>query len=259
MADVDSKLEVNNRNGIQLQLGKPRTTNQPSPHVKLENASSLKKVRSIRACPELRLIVDERMKEFRLRNALPKTIFTAQPSHVTFRNFKLNKWYKELKKTWPYSMYIDESACYNIDMGINIPNESLQTLIRVTNKGKASVSFRWQKREVRGKGNRLPEHNHFPLKNLDVEPSTGVFPPSSVICFTVIAVLLDLSSNRYSAVLQLYAEDIPLASVPETLKLHVEDCKSKRRNCSTSVDVWVADIEVWLQCASKYADDIRDK
>lgn len=62
--------------------------------------------------------------------------------------------------------------------------------------------FSWKKRNVQTKNHKINEGNHFPLQLLHIEPSHGIFAPTSIHYFTVTAEYTNLQPNYYFAVLQ---------------------------------------------------------
>ncbi|XP_076287282.1 uncharacterized protein LOC143212392 [Lasioglossum baleicum] len=110
------------------------------------------------------------------------------------------------------------------------------------------MNFRWKKRATRVDETDGKNYDDLPLNLLEVYPERGVLSPTSEHYFTVTVESKDLRLKHYSAVLQLYVEDIPLAAISQELELHTEACTNRQRTALSSVDVWVAGIEVRLQC-----------
>ncbi|XP_053970798.1 uncharacterized protein LOC128872293 [Hylaeus volcanicus] len=109
------------------------------------------------------------------------------------------------------------------------------------------MHYRWEKRTMQVDEAKINELNDFPLELLRISPNHGILYPFNAHYFNVTARCNNLLPNRYSAILQLYVEDIPLAAIPKKLQLHTKECGKKRRNCLISVDILVADVKVWVQ------------
>ncbi|XP_046141854.1 uncharacterized protein LOC123987631 isoform X3 [Osmia bicornis bicornis] len=122
-----------------------------------------------------------------------------------------------------------------------------QCTIYVTNTSEISMYFKWEKRDIQTDENKMNQHRRFPLEFLLIRPDHGIFAPSSTHHFNIIAEYSNLQPALYLAVLQLYVEDIPEAAICDKTQSRVKQCINKQRDCLNSVDVWVADLEVWLQ------------
>ncbi|XP_068975161.1 deleted in lung and esophageal cancer protein 1-like isoform X4 [Bombus flavifrons] len=162
---------------------------------------------------------------------------------------------KHLMKLIPLERNIDNQANYYINLSTNTPDGIGQYIIAVSNISEISMHFSWMKRNVQTDMHRIHTKNYFPLELLHINPDQGVFAPTSVHYFTVTAEYKDLQPNHYFAVLQLYVEDIPVDAIPKNTDLQTKECTTKRRKCPASVDIWIADVEVWLQ----YMMDEEDK
>ncbi|XP_078043203.1 uncharacterized protein LOC144473306 [Augochlora pura] len=109
------------------------------------------------------------------------------------------------------------------------------------------MHFRWAKRTTRDNETDDKNYDHLPLSRLHVDPERGILSPISAHHFNVTVECKGLRPSLYSAVLKLFAEDIPLTAISPELQLPVETCTNRRRNANSSVDVWVAGVEVRLQ------------
>nr|XP_012138115.1 PREDICTED: uncharacterized protein LOC100879367 isoform X4 [Megachile rotundata] len=150
---------------------------------------------------------------------------------------------------------LDKRANYCINLSTSAPNIFGQCTITVTNTSEIRMYFRWEKRDIESDENEIDEYNYFPLKSLFIQPEQGIFAPTSIHHFTVIAEYSNLQPNIYFAVLQLYVEDIPEMAVSNNLLSHVQECTNRQRSCGNSVDVWIDDVEVWLEY--KLEDQIK--
>nr|XP_033340353.1 uncharacterized protein LOC117228620 isoform X3 [Megalopta genalis] len=115
--------------------------------------------------------------------------------------------------------------------------------------------FRWTKRMTRDNETDGKNYEHLSLNRLRVDPERGILSPISAHHFNVTVECKGLPPKLYSAVLKLIVEDIPLAAISPELQLHVETCTNRRRKATSSVDVWVAAVEVRLQYST--VDEIK--
>ncbi|XP_034181963.2 uncharacterized protein LOC117605123 isoform X3 [Osmia lignaria lignaria] len=154
---------------------------------------------------------------------------------------------KKLKKDKIAKKSVDKQANYCVQINASAPNMFGQCTIYVTNTSEISMYFKWEKRDIQTDENKMNQHKHFPLEFLLIRPDHGIFAPSSTHHFNIIAEYSNLQPALYLAVLQLYVEDIPEAAICDKTQSRVKQCTNKQRDCLNSVDVWVADLEVWLQ------------
>ncbi|XP_076684958.1 uncharacterized protein LOC143377524 [Andrena cerasifolii] len=156
---------------------------------------------------------------------------------------------KQLEKVWPLKMGIDKHARYYVNLNY-VSNGMGQCTISATNTSEISMRFRWTKRHIQSNENETIKRNRLPLEFLRIHPDHGVFAPTSIHHFNVTAEYKYLNADCLFAVLQLHLEDIPLAAISKELQLHTKECTMRRRRTAASVDIWIADVEVWLQCTA---------
>ncbi|CAK9804200.1 Deleted in lung and esophageal cancer protein 1 [Anthophora plagiata] len=150
------------------------------------------------------------------------------------------------EKVWPSKRNIDKRAKYYVNLNTSVPDGIGQCVIFVSNVSEVCMNFKWQKRDAQNDEGKINEENYFPLEHLHVKPDRGTFTPTSVHTFTISAEYKNLDPNYYVAILQLYVEDIPLEAISNISEVQTKKCTKKRRKCSASVDIWVAEVEVWL-------------
>ncbi|XP_076759927.1 uncharacterized protein LOC143428732 [Xylocopa sonorina] len=153
---------------------------------------------------------------------------------------------KQFEKVQPLERNIDKQAKYYVKLSTNTSDGIEECVISVNNYSEIAIHFHWKKRSVEVNNGETVEEN-FPLKLVHIKPHQGVFAPNSVHYFTLTAEYKDLQPNYYFTVLELYVEDIPIEAVPEKTKLRTQECFTKQRKCSASVDIWIADVEICLQ------------
>ncbi|KOC63253.1 Deleted in lung and esophageal cancer protein 1 [Habropoda laboriosa] len=151
------------------------------------------------------------------------------------------------EKVWSFKRNIDKRAKYYVNLSTSVPDGIGQCVISVSNVSEICMNFKWQKRDAQSDDGRINEENYFPLEFLHIKPDRGIFTPTSVHYFTITAEYKNLDPNYYVAILQLYVEDIPLKAIPNISEIQTKKSTTRHRKCLTSVDIWVADVEIWLQ------------
>ncbi|CAL7935611.1 unnamed protein product [Xylocopa violacea] len=153
---------------------------------------------------------------------------------------------KQFEKVQPLERNIDKQAKYYVKLSTNTSDGIEQCIISVNNYSEIGMHFHWKKRNVKVNSGETIEEN-FPLELVHIKPDQGMFAPNSAHYFTLTAEYKDLQPNYYFTVLELYVEDIPIEAIVDKTKLRTHECFTKRRKCSTSVDIWIADVEICLQ------------
>ncbi|KAK2585225.1 hypothetical protein KPH14_009928 [Odynerus spinipes] len=137
-------------------------------------------------------------------------------------------------------------AHYCLNLQTNPSEEILTSQILVTNRSQTYMFFHWEKSCTQVDGTKEIIDNDNFLDYLHIQPESGIFPASVVLEFNIMVTIpqIYLQDNQVYGFLRLYVEDIPEAAISKKYELWSTESKTKRRVCSSSVDVLVADIKL---------------
>ncbi|KAI4502947.1 hypothetical protein M0802_001991 [Mischocyttarus mexicanus] len=138
-------------------------------------------------------------------------------------------------------------AHYHLNLQTNLSNEFevISKKISITNTSQMYVFFRWDKyARVNKKENEI-ENEHL-INDFYIIPESGIILASTVIHFNIIITIpsTNLIHDQVYGLLRLYIEDIPEAAILKNHELCTMKSLRKRRVCTNSVDILVADIKL---------------
>ncbi|KAI4477538.1 hypothetical protein M0804_012655 [Polistes exclamans] len=153
------------------------------------------------------------------------------------------------KETILFLTKIDAQAVahYHLNLQTNLSSEFevINKKISITNTGQMYVFFHWDKRHVQ-----VNEENEVENVNLTnyfyIIPASGIIQASTVMHFNIIITIpsINLIHDQVYGLLQLYIEDIPRAAILNSHELWTVESQRKRRVCTNTVDILVANIKL---------------